>query len=459
MSDVSTMSIVCKTQAENRKLERILMGGTKAVRLAGKSTTPQYPKEDDESYKMRINGATLFNGFESTIKKMVGKVFAKDIVLDESMPEDLVKYSANIDGQGRNVTAFALDTFREAMVDGVSFIFVDFPVVKAVVEGEAPTLADQLAQNARPNSILYTADQIIAFEHENQGGAEVLTSIRIQESIVEKDGEYGEKSVDQIKVLKIGSFEIWRQREKVGTQEAEWFLFDEGTTTLKYIPIIPVYVNRCGYMIGNPPLKSLAELNLEHWISSTDQRKALTFARFAMMVFSGVAPGSIKEVGPDMVVELLDPGASWGKIESSGEGIVAGRLDLEAIEKKMERTGMTIQVQDAMGDVTATAASINSDEVNSPLMAAAGSLEDSLDQMFQIFADYLGLSEAGFVTVNKAFGKRRSNATVQDLTMLFTAGLLDADTVLTELKARGDLSEDLDLEEVARKVRENTPTI
>lgn len=458
MSDVSTQSIVCKDSEENRKLERTLMGGTKAIRKSGKTFTPSYPNEDDDSYKMRLNGATLFNGFEDTVKKMTGKVLAKDIVLGEDVPPTIEEYCTNIDGQGRNITAFALDAFREAMVDGISYIFVDFPIVRPAVEGEKPFLSDQKSQGARPTSILYTADQIVGFKHENRGGKEVLTQIRIRETIIEPEGEFGESQIDQIRVLNIGSFQIWRKSEAVGTVE-KWVLYDEGVTTLDKIPIIPVYVNRVGYMIGSPPLKSLAELNLEHWISSTDQRKALTFARFAMMVFAGVKPGSIGTVGPDMVVELMEPDAKWGKIESSGEGIVAGRLDLEAIEKKMEHTGMVIQVQNSSGDITATAASINSEEANAALLAAAGSLEDSLDQMLQLHAEYEALPTGGSVTVNKGFGKRRSTATVADLINLFNSGLLDDLTVLTELQARGDLSNEINLEEVKRRIRETPPNL
>lgn len=457
MSDVSTISIVCQRGIESRALETILMGGTKSIRDAGEKYTPKYPNEDPESYRMRLNGATLFNAFEDAVKKMSGKVFSKDIIINDGTPETIKEYCKNIDGQGRNITAFSYDAFHAAMIDGVSFIFVDFPVVKPLEEGKRPLLSDQKAQGARPTSILYTANQIIGFRHESRGGAEVLTQVRIRETITESDGNFGERSIEQIRVLNIGSFEIWRKTQTGNV--ISWVMHDNGVTSLSKIPLVPVYVNRTGYMAGSPPLKSLAELNLEHWISSTDQRKALTFARFAMMVFSGVQPGSISSVGPDMVIELAEPGANWGKIESSGEGIIAGRLDLEAIEKKMDKTGMVITVQNSSGDITATAAMINSAEANAALLAAAGSLEDSLDQMLQFHADYENLPTGGSVTVNKQFGKRRSTASVQDLIGLFNAGLLDEKTVLEELRGRGDLGDDVDVEEIIRRVRENQPKL
>lgn len=461
MSDVSTVSIICKAQHEDTYLERVLVGGTKAIRKAGQALTPKYPGEDEETYKMRLDGATLFNGFEDTVRKMAGKVLAKDVVLGDDVPPAIKDLSSNIDGQGRNLTAFAYDAFHEAMIDGLSFIFVDFPRVAGVVGSDGieqrPFLSDQIAQGARPNVILYLVNQVIGFKHENRAGAETLTQFRILENVIEPDGEYGETLVEQIRVLNIGSFELWRKTDD--KSKDDWYLYDKGLTSLSYIPIVPVYTNRTGYFTACPPLKTLAEINLEHWISSTDQRKALTFARFAMMVFTGVQPGSIKSVGPDVVVELNEPNAKWGKIESSGEGIVAGRLDLEAIEKKMEKVGMVIQVQDAKGDITATAASIDSEEVNAALLAAAGALEDSLDQMLQIIADYQNLTSGGSTTVNKQFGRRKSTATVADLVSLYSSGLLDDLTVLEELQKRGDLSEDLEIEEIQRRVRENPPNL
>lgn len=453
MSDVTSVSATCAAGMASRELERALMGGTNEMRARGEKFTPRYDGEDVESYKTRLNCTFLFNAFAESVRSSAGKVLSRDVILNADVPSQIVDLAPNIDGQGRNLTAFALDTFVDAMSDGLSFIFVDFPEIIGQFD-KPPLLSDQIAQNARPYAILYKADQIIGFKHANIEGFEQLTQIRIHEIVTEPSGDWGEIQIEQIRVLNRGSFELWRKNDK-----DEWILFKSGATSLQYIPIVPFYTHRTGFMTGTPPLKSLAELNLEHWISSSDQRKALTFARFAMMVFTGVQTGAIQKVGPDVVVELAEPNAKWGKIESSGSGIADGRLDLEALENKMQHAGMTINIQDAQGNITAMAAAINSDDVNAPLMALAGALEDTLDQMLQIFADYLGLKDGGSATVNKQFGRRKSTATVQDLILLHGAGLLDGGTVLSELKQRGDLSEDLDLEEVARRIRETPPNL
>lgn len=453
MSDVSTRSIVCQEAMEKRVLPRLLMEGTKAMIEAGEHFTPKYPAEDHDSYQTRLKGTTLFNALEITIMEMVGKPFSKAIQLNEDVPETIVEQFQNIDGQGRDVTAFFKDAFKDAMIDGISFIHVDFTRIQPSIEGEEPTFADQIVQGARPNAILYQANQILGFKSENINGVQTLTEIRIYEEITEADGEWGEVIVEQIKVLRQGSFELWRLNKDDKTGKS-WYLYDVGAISLDYVPIVPIYVNRTKYMVGEPPLKSLAELNLEHWISSSDQRKALMFERFSMLVFTGVNATTQIDAGPDRVVKLQDPESKWGRIESTGKGIEAGRLDLEAIERRMQHAHMTVQLQNEQGDVTATAASIDSEESNAGLLAAAQSLQDSIDQVIQIFSDYQNLGEGGTSTVNKAFGRPKSKMTVPDMVSLMNAGVIDEQVIFAELQARGDLNEDLDFEEVNARAKE-----
>ena len=130
MAEVDTKTGICAFYSEQRVLPRTLMKGTGGMVEAGEEFTPRHPAEDEATYKIRLKGTTLFNAFEDAVKSMSGKVLAKDVVLEDDTPEVIVEYAKNIDGQGRNLTAFALDAFREAMVDGISFIFVDFPRVQ-----------------------------------------------------------------------------------------------------------------------------------------------------------------------------------------------------------------------------------------------------------------------------------------------------------------------------------------
>lgn len=447
---IDTPSSAYLEGAEKRKLPRTLIGGTNAMIDAGEELTPRHPAEEPETYTCRINGATLFNGYNDTVNKSAGKVFSKDISINADVPLVIEEYMRNIDGQGRNLTAFSLDVFRDAMHDGVSFIYVDFPVVERD-DGAEPTLADQQAIEARPNSICYLADQVIDFKHENIGGKEFLTELRVRIETTEEDpkDQYAELNVKLIKLYKPGSIETFKSEDSKSGDN--WISQGVVLTSLDYIPIVPVYTNRTGYFTGEPTHAALAELNLEHWISSTEQRRALTFARFPMRVVSGVDADSSLKSGPDQDVILPNPDAKAYILETTGKGIEAGRLDLEAIENKMQHTGMSIQVQNVSGNVTATAVDANSTEGHAALLAAAGALEDSLNQMLQIFADYEKIKNGGTVSVNKDFGETDPQGSVSELTDSASKGLMSQELYSTELKRRGVVSSKTDIiEELER---------
>lgn len=103
-------------------LPRALMGGTAEMVEEGREFLPQHPAESDAAYEVRLKGTTLYNGFADTVKKMAGKVFAEPVEVNSDVPPQIEQLLANIDGAGRDITAFSLDAFKEALVDGISFL-------------------------------------------------------------------------------------------------------------------------------------------------------------------------------------------------------------------------------------------------------------------------------------------------------------------------------------------------
>ncbi len=456
---VATPSKRYKDLDKPRQLPRALMGGTTEMRKRGREFTPQHPAEEDSDYNTRIQSTTLFNGFSDTVKKMTGKVFSKPITLGEDVPIQLMPMMQNIDGQGRNITSFFLDAFKNAMVDGISFVYVDFPRVSGNEHGFATAL-DQQVQGARPTTIFIGAEDLIGWRSENIGGVQKLTEVRIAEDIYEQDpaDEYSVIEIEQIRLLRPGMFELWRKTKTIENSEG-WYLHEEGTTSLDYIPIVPVYTNRVGFFEGEPPLLPLADLNLEHWISSGEQRHALTLARFAMMVFTGLQEDhTIGKVSPNTVLRLPDVASKWGLIETSGQGIVQGFVDIEKIEERMRHCGMTVRVQNA-GGVTATAAMIDSVDADSALLAAAVSLENSIAHVLSIFANYMGLSEGGSATVYKGFASKQADGTVNDLLKVYVSGLTSDELTLKELKRRGVLCDDVDIAQELQRVNDSAPKL
>jgi hypothetical protein len=446
------------------KLPRTLIGGTVSMIAARTTYTPQHNKEVDADYKVRLDSTTLYNAFKETVIKQTGKVFARDVVINEDVPEPIGILLKNIDGQGRNLSSFAYDAFYQAMIDGVSYVYVDFPPVITNENGFATQL-DQQEQGARPSAILINAGNLLGLKHDNILGRQELTEVRVLESVSIPDAKdpYIEKEIEQVRVLTRGHYELWRKDESttnglngLNASGDKWILHEAGETSIGYIPLVPIYTNRIGYMEGYPPLRQLAELNHEHWISSSEQRHALTLARFAMLVFTGVdADETIGQVSPNTIFKLNNDRADVKSISTAGSGIEQGFQDLTNIEERMRNTGMVIRVS---GDSvqTATEASINSEESNAALLAAAASLENSINQVMDIFADYMGLPDGGTVTVSKAFGQKQVAGEFNELISMRVTGDLSQESLLEEGVRRGTLSDGFDIKrELQRTHDEN----
>ena len=435
---VAKPSITYEQGAKRRALPRTLMGGTDAMRAARETYLPRHPAESSEAYDARLLNAFLYNAFEMTVGAQASKFFGDPVLLKDDVPPALQELCENIDGEGRALTPFAIDLTKEGFVDGISFILVDFPSI-----GAGRTMADQKLAGARPYWIIVKAEDVIGWRATDVAGKSTLQLVRIKEDTTVPDGEYGEKAVERVRELVPGAWRLWEKKRDLVKAEDNWTVIDEGTTSLDYIPLIPFYVNSVGFFDGSPPLRALAEMNQEHWISLSEQKRALSFARFDMLVFAGVdAETTGVTVGPNKVW-MLPSGATASTITQGGKGIEAGRIDLQDIEQRMRTAGLELRVENA-GQTTATAAAIDSDESNAALRAVAKNLEDVLETALQMSADYLRLPEGGTVEVADEFGGNEIPGTPQDITTLNGSGIISKQTAWVELQRRNVLGEDFD---------------
>lgn len=436
-NDVGEPSWRYKQKAPLRALPRTLMGGTEAMREAGKNYLPQQTEETDDDYAARVNATFLYNGFADTVVRQSSKFFEDPILLQDDVPPPLVTLCEDIDGQGRAINPFATDLAKEAFVDGVSFILVDAPKLPA-----GSTLADAKQLGSRPYWCLIRADDLLGWRTESVGGVQRLVQVRVRECTTEPDGEFGEKEVKRIRVLEPGSYRLY-EYSKLANNKYGWVLKDSGLTTQREIMLVPFYTNRTGYLEGEPPLKALAELNQEHWVSSSENRHALTFARFAMLHISGITDTATKiVVGPNKTI-LTPPGGSAEYIEPTGAGINSGYKDLEMIENRMRTAGMILRVERA-GKVTATAVILDSGEANAALKAVAKGLQDAIEQALLFTAQIMKLSDGGSVKVYDDFGGGEIPGTVTEMTSMRSLRDLSQETYWSEMQRRGVLSEDFD---------------
>lgn len=466
MSEVNTPTAEAKQMHDLAVLPRTLMGGTKAMRKAGVTYLPMEAAESPAAYKSRLDRSTLFNAFRKTVKDMTGKVFAKPVVLTDNVPTALKAHAENIDLAGRHVNVFAKDCFFDAMQSGIGYILTDMPASLTTGSGRngEVTAKDELTTGVRPYLCYVKVEDLIGWKTEIIAGVVTLTQVRIRETATVPVDNFADQSIEQIRVLTPGTWEVWRKSDD-GVDKGKWVRFQFGTTKLTKIPLAPIYINRTGFMMGEPPLEDLADLNVAHWQSQSDQRNILHVARVPILFGAGFQEGDSVEIGASRMVRTSDPAAKLQYVEHTGAAITSGRDDLKDLEFQMQTQGLQLLVPQP-GGKSATGEILDNAKENSPLAMMATSLGDALEQSFGFMADFMGLGAdaGGEIEVNKEFGV--TNATdIPNIINAYQAGLIDAQTGIDELKRRGFLSDSVDAEtvldnlsEMAVPIEMQTPT-
>lgn len=444
-SNVSTPTGAVLAAETKRELPRALMGGTEAMRAAGKKFLPMEPAESQGAYDARLARTFLFNGFGETVKDLVGRVFATEIKLGTDIPADIVTWAKNADMAGRDLNVFAKDTFQDALVNGISYILTDM----APAPGKELTKAEAVALNRRPWLVNIRAAQVLGWKAKNINGAETLMQFRFRDDQSEDDGDFGDREVPQVKAfIREGDSVIWQTWRQ--SKKGDWQLFDEGPISLPYIPIAPVYANRCGFMNGHPAMKDLAEVNLQHWQSQSDQRNILHVARVPLLYWAG-APVTEEPtvIGPGRVIASNDPNSKLFYVEHSGAAIGAGDQDLKNLEAQMQALGLDLLIAKTVAQ-SATGAVIDAGRVTASLAMMADALEDGIENALQAMADYAGLGVGGSVEVNKDYTAGLAND-AGTIIQARQAGIISNATTIRELQRRRTLSDGIDADEETTK--------
>ena len=417
---------------------RTIMGGTSAMREAGNEFLPQEEGESELAYKARVKRTVLFNALRKTVQDMAGRVFAKEITIDNGPNDDWLE---NIDGAGKHISVFASEVFQDALQAGITYIVVDTPTS---VDGATR------ATQGRPYMVRLSVDDVIGWTQEITPEGVTLTSFRYYETAETSDGVHVNRQ-KQIKVLLPGAYQIWRESDDA---KKEWMMFQEGTRGVNEIPVVPVYVNQTGFMTGSPPLQDLADLNITHWQSSSDQRNILHVARVPILFASGVAEDQALTVGAGSFIRASDPNSKMSFVEHSGAAIGAGHDDLKELEFQMQAMGL--QLLQAEPKQTATGEVRDDVKENSRLGRMADALKDGLENAL-VFMGLLGSQPVNpSVMVNKDFGiTARGAVDIQQLIAAYQAGILSWETVLDEFVRRGFVSDMIIPEDESQRLLDN----
>ncbi|AMS13151.1 DNA-binding protein [Pseudomonas chlororaphis] len=432
-----------------------LMGGTMAMRSAGKTLLPQYPAEDEDSYKERLRLSTLLPAYSETVGNMTSRVFAEPLQVGDDVPEAIQVMTKDIDFAGNDLNSWSVEFFREGLSHGLCHAFVDHPPAKGV-----RTQAEEQAAGVRPYVVLVKPGQVLGWR--SKGG--MLTMIRYIEVIEEEDGDFGAKCVEQIRVLEPGKWRTYRRAEKGG----EWVLHAGGTNSLASVPWVTFYTGRTGFMTAKPPLLELAHLNVKHWQSQSDQDNILHVIRVPILVRIGVqatfdnqgkpVPSEFK-VGTGALTDLPKDG-DLKYVEHTGAAVKAGREALQDLLGEMHMAGGKLLTPEKSSTKTATQAEEEAAQELSPLARMASHFGDCLAQLLQFMADYRGLGDGGAVEMRGNFDvDYMPEVSLPTLVAMANADMLSKETLFAEMQRRGVISDEYDWAKELARIETQGPAL
>jgi hypothetical protein len=457
MATITYEKTVATPSAEVIKLRKwwdkchALMEGTDAMRDMREAYLPKWPSETDETYERRLAGSTLFPAFSRTVKTLAAKPFSKPVIIDEATPEDIKMWLQDADLQGRNIDTVAAEQMALLLQFGFVGILAEYQRRPASVV----TKADEKAAGLRPYSVTINPRSILGWKTKTDGGKTVLTQLRILECVEEDDGEYGTKDVEQVRLFAPGVWEIHRKDAR-----GKWFKAEEGVTSLDYIPFVAIYAERKSFMVSKPPLLELANLNIKHWQSESDQFNLLHVARVPILVATGVDQTFSLVVGSSAAVKL-PLNATLTYTEHTGAALDAGAKSLEVLKEEMRQSGAELLVLKP-GPVTATEVASDNAIGMCALQEISAGLEDGWDQVLQMFSDYsaneLTKADGGHVQFFSDFGAATlAEASASLLIGMANAGKLSNKTLIEELKRRGILSAEVEYEDEVEQMATEGP--
>jgi hypothetical protein len=420
---VNDPNSVWRNQEPHWILIEDLMQGTYGMRRKHRRYLPQEPRELDESYDNRLARSVCPPYYQRLERMLAGMLTRKPVRLTDTA--DIIQEQLfNVDLLNNDLNVWTYETTRKMVRYGHVGVLVDAP--KAEYEG-------------RPYWCTYTPREILGWRYE---GSE-LVQLRLMEKVVLPDGEYGEKTAEQVRVLTPGEYKIYQKQKNTNFE-----LIDEGTTSLDKIPFSVAYANRLNIMESRPPLEDIAELNLKTYQVQSDLDNQLHISAVPMLAFFGF-PSAAEEVsaGPGEAIAFPADGRAE-YIEPKGTSFDHQFKRLEQIAGQINELGLSAVLGQKLSAETAEAKRLDRSQGDSTMMVIAQNMQDMIDNSLQFHAQYLGnTTAAGSSYVNRDFlGARLDPQEIGSLLQLYTAGTITQETLLNQLSLGEILGDEFDVD-------------
>ncbi len=374
-----------------------LLGGTPAMRAAGKTYLPQEPGEKNKNYKVRLERSFLHNAYDNTIEKYVARPFSRPAMWDiknAEAKEAMKPVMDDMDGEGLHHQDFAKEYFRMLVRWGVSSAYVDYPEVD---DPEETTEGDERDQRLWPINRVLNTPKVIGWKTEEQNnGAETLEQIRVKESYIEEGADWEQTVYDQIRVIDKDKWSLYRRaKRRVGSNKTnasiDWVFVGSGDILIAgekpdFMPIVTAYTNKKGLMVSLPPFLNMAWTNLELYQSASDQKNILRFDRLGIIFGNGFSDEQVKTglvVSPTNAILTENPESDLKRVETNGAPAENGWKDIRDIMERLEIQGMDPMIQ-RLANVKAAGINANEDKSRSHVESWIDAANIAMRQIIQM---------------------------------------------------------------------------
>ena len=428
----------------------VCLGGTAFFRYNAEMLLPQEPQEFEDAWKRRVSRATMTPFTVRIAEQAAGLVLRKPIVLESKEQDGEVdpyweEFLEDVDGRGTSLSAFARRLLISSILYGHAGCLVDYPSREA-----APSLQAERLAGLRPYFKQVDCKQIIGWRFDDKDPLAPVNQVRINEYVSVPLGEFGDKTIRQIRCLEPGKYRVFRRESDRDANtpggSQGWYVHEEGPISLDVVPLALTYSQKISDFVSAPPLLTLANINIQHAQRAADLQHSLHVAAMPIMVMKGFddAPDPAGLSVNNAI--LLPPEGDCFMVEPASQSFDAQQSYLDKLEEQMASLGISTLFQQKMSAETAESKKMSRTDSDSLLAIVSRDLEKMLQTAFEMAGAYVG-KEAPMVQLDKDFDLQQlDGAQVGQYLQLWTQGAITQETLLNALK-KGEVLPGVDVEE------------
>jgi len=418
------------------EIMKAVTNGTEYLRDNSEAFLPLEPREDYTAYLSRVNRAVFSPYTQRLIRAATGLIMRKPITLiGDSYWTDV--FAKDVDGCGSDLDEYARRVLICSLTYGQSHILVDYPAPTGAL-----SLAEERAQNRRPYWIEIDPTNIYGWRLDREVNYGSMIQVRIAEKAVVPSGEFGEQVFDQVRVIEPGKFSIYRKvspkKDLINLEdtsyagnfdgpenEKDYELVDSGEFSLGEVPLVSVYSGKTDTLTSKPPLLDIAYLNLAHFQRQADLIHSLHVASQPMLVLEGWDDQTKDTTISVNYAMATQPGNKVYYVEPASSAFEAQTNEIQELQLQMATLGISTLSQQKFVAESADARRLDRVDTNSMLSMVSLELEQKLQKVFNLSANYLGI-EPPEVKISRDFDiERLIGQDITALTSLFDQKVID----------------------------------